>query len=311
MQKKIKTFFSGMILLLLLPFAVTLLFQGEEMFPDITAKESVNGETATEETKWDSEEIEGRVIAILAKEISINSEREAIKAQAVIARTNLIGARLAEEDEPEGLNTNQMMKQFGEESFQRCYEKLAECVNETKGLVITSGNKIIEAPYFAVSAGHTRSAADAFAGEEVSYLKGVESKEDIQSDEFLRVEFRELSEFIQTCNDSYPEAGLTTEDIGSQIEILSRDEGEYVREIRLGGTTVNGEEFRKALELHSACFTIKEVEGKVRIVTKGFGHGVGLSQYGARVLAGEGKTYEEILKKYFTDIKITEYKKAE
>lgn len=311
MQKKIKTFFSGMILLLLLPFAVTLLFQGEEMFPDITAKESVNEVTATEETKWDSEEIEGRVIAILAKEISINSEREAIKAQAVIARTNLIGARLAEEEEPEGLNTNQMMKQFGEDAFQRCYEKLAECVSETKGLVITSGNKIIEAPYFAVSAGHTRSAADAFAGEEVSYLKGVESKEDIQSDDFLRVEFRELSEFVQSCNDSYPEAGLTTEDIGIQIEILSRDEGEYVREIRLGGTTVNGEEFRKTLQLHSACFTIKEVEGKVRIVTKGFGHGVGLSQYGARALAGEGKTYEEILKKYFTDIKITEYKKAE
>ena len=311
MQKKIKTFFGGFILILLLPFGVTLLFQGEEMFPDITAKESVNEEAATEDTKWDSEEIEGKVIAILAKEISVNSEREAIKAQAVIARTNLIGARLAGEEEPEGLNTNQMMKQFGEDAFQRCYEKLAECANETKGLVITSGNKIIEAPYFAVSAGHTRSAADAFAGEEVAYLKGVESKEDIQSEEFLRVEFREISEFVLSCNNFYPEAGLTAEDIGSQIEIISRDEGEYVKEIRLGGTTVNGEDFRKALELHSACFTIKEVEGKVRIVTKGFGHGVGLSQYGARVLAGEGKTYEEILKKYFTDIKITEYKKTE
>lgn len=311
MQKKIKTFFSGLVLILLLPLVVTMLFQGEELFPDISAKESAEEELSTEDTKWDGEEIEGRVISILAKEISVNSEREAIKAQAVIARTNLIGARLAGEDEPEGLNTDQMMKQFGEEAFQRCYEKLADCAEETGGLVITSGNKIIEAPYFAVSAGYTRSAADAFAGEEVSYLKSVKSKEDIDSEEFLRVEFREIEEFVLACNNAYPDAGLTAADIGSQIEILSRDGGEYVKEIRIGGATVNGEQFRKALELHSACFTIKEVEGKIRIVTKGFGHGVGLSQYGAKILAAEGKTYEEILKKYFTDIKITEYKKAE
>lgn len=147
------------------------------------------------------------------------------------------------------------------------------------------------------------------AGEEVSYLKSVKSKEDIDSEEFLRVEFREIEEFVLACNNAYPDAGLTAADIGSQIEILSRDGGEYVKEIRIGGATVNGEQFRKALELHSACFTIKEVEGKIRIVTKGFGHGVGLSQYGAKILAAEGKTYEEILKKYFTDIKSQSTKK--
>lgn len=97
MQKKIKTFFSGLVLILLLPLVVTMLFQGEELFPDISAKESAEEELSTEDTKWDGEEIEGRVISILAKEISVNSEREAIKAQAVIARTNLIGARLAGE----------------------------------------------------------------------------------------------------------------------------------------------------------------------------------------------------------------------
>lgn len=311
MRNKIKTFFYGVVILLLLPLVVTLVFQGEDLFPNLEQETTEMSEQPAEEGIWDLEEIEGKVVAILAKEISVNSEREAIKAQAILARTNLIGARLGREEEPEGLSTAEMMKQFGEDAFSRCYEKLKMCAKETEGLVITNGNKLIEAPYFAVSAGATRSAADAFGREEVAYLKSVESKEDIESEEYLRVEFWEIEEFVQSCNTAFENAGLTAENIESQIEIISRDAGEYVKEIRVGEALLNGEEFRKELKLHSACFTLKEVEGKIRIVTKGFGHGVGLSQYGANALAKKGSSCEEILKKYFSDIKIVEYKKAE
>ncbi len=311
MREKIRTFFYGAIVLVLLPFVITLLFQGEEFFPELLQGVSAEPETETEGTYFAGIDVEGKVVAVLAKEISVNSEREAIKAQAVIARTNLIGARLTGEEEPEGLTTDQMMKQFGEDRFKRCYEKLADCVEETKGLVLTCRNKIIEAPYFSVSNGYTRSAGEAFAGEEIEYLKGVEAKEDILSENFLRVEFLEVSEFVEKCNQNYPDAALTAENIAEQVEVISRDDGEFVKELRIGGVTVNGEEFRKAMDFHSACFSIKEVEGKIRVVTEGYGHCVGLSQYGANVLAGEGKTYEEILKKYYTNIKITEYKNAE
>ena len=178
MREKIRTFFYGAIVLVLLPFVITLLFQGEEFFPELLQGVSAEPETETEGTYFAGIDVEGKVVAVLAKEISVNSEREAIKAQAVIARTNLIGARLTGEEEPEGLTTDQMMKQFGEDRFKRCYEKLADCVEETKGLVLTCRNKIIEAPYFSVSNGYTRSAGEAFAGEEIEYLKGVEAKED-------------------------------------------------------------------------------------------------------------------------------------
>ena len=67
---------------------------------------------------------------------------------------------------------------------------------------------------------------------------------------------------------------------------------------------MTGEEFRNCLNLNSACFYLKEVEGKVRIVTKGLGHGLGLSQYGANELAKEGKTYREILQYYYKDSSI-------
>lgn len=300
MQKKLQTFLSGVLIIVLLPLVVTLLFQGDTVFPQSSESPGFEDETQTQENGFDSEEIEGKVISIVAKEIAVSGEREAIKAQAVIARTNLIAAKISGEAEPEGLSADEMMRQFGEESFERCYKKIGRCVEETKGLVITNANKVIEAPYFAVSAGHTRSAADAFGKDAVPYLKSVESRQDIESEDYLYVEFRENAAFAEDCNAAFPEAGLTTEDIGSQIEITARDESEYVKELRLGNTSVGGEEFRKALKLRSACFTIKEVEGRLRIVTKGVGHGVGFSQYGAEYLAAQGHTYEEILKTYFS-----------
>ncbi len=311
MKNRVKTFFSALVLVVMLPLVVTLLFQGEELFSDITGGESVTGEKGTETPDIFDEDLEGKVIAILAREISVNSNKEAIKAQAVIVRTNLIGAKLTGQIEPEGLTTDQMMKQFGEENFNRCYEKLAECVNATSGIVMTSENKLIDAPYFAISAGSTRSAKDAFGKDEVTYLQSVDSHEDINAENFLRVEFLEKELFYENCRTAYPEANFSDEEIISQLTILSRDDSEYVTEIKVGEQTVNGEEFRGALGLSSACFTIKEVEGQIRIVTKGLGHGVGLSQYGANVLAEGGKSYEEILKKYYSDIKITEYKNAE
>jgi stage II sporulation protein D len=245
------------------------------------------------------------VVAILAKEISVNSGKEAIKAQAVIARTNLVGAKLSNGKEPEGLTTDQMLKLFGTDAFNGCYKKLSECVQETAGLVMLSNKKIVEAPYFAVSAGTTRSAKDAIGKDDVAYLQREESSQDITSPDFLKVEFWKLEDFVNQCNKAYPDAKLTTQDLMKQVEVTARDDSEYVNQIKLGNTTVSGEELRNALNLNSACFTIKEVEEQVRIVTKGLGHGVGLSQYGANAMALDGKDFKDILKKYYSGIQIT------
>ena len=88
------------------------------------------------------------------------------------------------------------------------------------------------------------------------------------------------------------------------IVIETRDSSDYVIQMKIGEKTVTGEEFREYLSLNSACFFLKEVENKVRIVTKGLGHGLGLSQYGANELAKEGKSYKEILEYYYKDISI-------
>ena len=98
------------------------------------------------------------------------------------------------------------------------------------------------------------------------------------------------------CQDAFPEAGLS--DL-SQIEVHSRDTAGYVGEIKVGNENYFGEEFRSRLGWNSACFTITEIDGKVRIVTKGLGHGFGLSQNEAAHMAARGASYKEILEYFF------------
>lgn len=100
-----------------------------------------------------------------------------------------------------------------------------------------------------------------------------------------------------------------TVEIGNPLEnisIGSRDEAGYVTEMKVGEKVISGEEFRNVMELNSSCFYMKEVEGKIRIVTKGLGHGLGMSQYGANEMALEGADYTEILSYYFKNIEISD-----
>ena len=89
-----------------------------------------------------------------------------------------------------------------------------------------------------------------------------------------------------------------------QISVGKRDSSEYALEVQIGETSISGEDFRNCLGLNSACFFLKEVEGEVRIVTKGLGHGLGLSQYGASEMAKEGAGYREILQYYYQNAEI-------
>ena len=312
MKEKVKTLFAMIIILVALPVIVTLVFQENVLFPDNTEKvterystESISG------TEINQQDLTEQLIGILAQEISVNASEEAICAQAVIARTNMLCAIETSQEQPQSLTSAEMLKLFGDDKFKECYNCLADVVNATQNKVITYQGKLVESPYFSVSAGQTRSALDAFEQEEVGYLQSVDSKEDIASPDFLKVELQDPQDFVKLCNEAYPDAKLSEDDPVSQIVIEERDEAGYVKKIKIGETTISGEEFRNSLALQSASFSISKVENKVRIVTKGLGHGIGLSQYGANAMAEEGSSYEEILIKYYYGIEIVEYKNAE
>ena len=93
---------------------------------------------------------------------------------------------------------------------------------------------------------------------------------------------------------------------GSDMEVTGTDSAGYVTAVRCGSETVNGEEFRRTYHLASSCFTLQDYDGQTRVTAKGIGHGLGMSQYTAEKMAEEGKTCEEILQYFFTEVSLEE-----
>ena len=339
MKEKIKTCLALCILVVTVPYVVTLAFQGGEVGEETEiiqkalkeqadAQEKSEGriETETQEESAEQKEssaqidpdekedsnfqktdtgldAESYLTGILAKQIPLDYQDEAIKAQAVIARTSLTLALETEGQKlPDSMAREEMLKLWGQEGFEKNFQRLEEAAKATKGEILLYGGKPIQPAFHAVSAGKTRSAKEALQREDEPYLAGADSEMDIPSPDFLKVVFLEQKEFADKIKELCPE--ISEENILESVTVPKRDSADYAVQVNIGEKTVTGEEFRNCLNLNSACFYLKEVEGKVRIVTKGLGHGLGLSQYGANELAKEGKTYREILQYYYKDSSI-------
>lgn len=295
-------------LIIATPYIITLLFQGNESDTGAEQMETAMEKRLLPQEKKDEYEMdeEEYLAGIVAEEISLDYEPEAVKAQAVIARTSLINALEQETGLPQSMSREEMLTLWGQDGFEKNYRMLKEALSATEGEILVWEEKPIQAAFHAVSAGKTRDAAETL-GTELPYLSSVDSSLDIPSQDYLKVIFMEKQELADKLAKSWPDAGLTAENIIEKIAVTKRDAGEYALEVAVGEQTVTGEDFRKCLELNSACFSIKEVEGKVRIVTKGMGHGLGLSQYGANEMAKEGSGYKEILTYYFGDVSIKKW----
>lgn len=304
MKEKIKTFFSVCVLVLAIPYIVTLVFQGGETSSVEKSAEKIKIENSTEQAEKDKIDVETYVKGVVAKQISLEDEPEAIKAQTVIART-MIQKALAEGKElPESMETSEMLQLWGQKGFEDKYSMLEKAAESTKGEVLEYQGQLAEAAYHAVSAGMTRNGKNALGREDVPYLEAVESTVDISAPNYLKVIFMEKKEMGEKLNKANKKLKVKENEIPEQIQITGRDDSGYVTEVKIGEITVSGEEFRQYLELNSSCFYIKEVEGSVRILTKGTGHGLGLSQYGANEMAKKGKDYKEILDYYYQGLEI-------
>lgn len=222
MKEKIKMILCLCLIIAGLPILMTLVFQGDEILLDTDSNEIQH-----KSSHPDEEEKMAALVSILARDIPVTYEEEAIRAQAVIVRTNYEYG-LSQEKAPEtGLSVAEQTKLFGNENYNRYYQKLENCLIDTEGEVLTYQGQEIEAPYFAVSAEKTR-------GTELPYLKSVESIWDITSEDFLKVEFYDAGELVDTCNQAFPEAGLTAEDWVNTLVVTEREESGYVKPYRLG-----------------------------------------------------------------------------
>lgn len=249
--------------------------------------------------------LEDYLVGVVSSEVPVSFEKEAIKAQAVAARTYAM-KQIQNSKERDYDVTDDVMTQVYQddnklrEKWQNNYDeyinKIKECVSSTEGEYITYDDQIIYAFFFSTSNGKTEDNKNVF-GQDLPYLKIVDSSFDQnETKSFItKVEFN-LSDF-------YSKLGLNYSDELSITDITKTESGR-VNSLKINGIEFKGRTFQSKLSLRSTDFEITRNEGKVVIKTKGFGHGVGMSQYGANALAKQNKNYEEILKYYYQGTKI-------
>lgn len=292
-HKNVDKLLSLIIITILLPLFIALIGQRIQLEELIYGE---NMEYAAEFTVDEEQEtLEQELIGILAKEIGTDAGEQAILAQCVIARTNLLDARKRHTTEPESLSVEEM-RILWDTHFEECYKKLEDCVQQTSGEVLLWEGEYAYAAYHAISAGSTRDIQELYSDANMPYLKSQESQLDAAAEGYVSVFYQNTAEFLVKCNALFPESGVA---VCEDIVIESRDTAGYVLNMQIGKTLCDGEAFREAFALPSACFTITQMGENVRIVTKGLGHGFGLSQNTAEKMAEEGCDYKEILAYFF------------
>lgn len=262
----------------------------------------ISGKDAIEINK--QKDMEVYLPMMLCREIPWDYEEEMLKAQAVLIRSSLYlrleNKELDQTELKENLENYKNNSQ--KEQYQMAYKRMEKAVNATKGQVISYQGEICSGVFHRVSAGQTREGSEVLQDTKMSFLKSVDSSQDIQSEDYLHGHYFTEEALKDRLLEIYPDIELPDQPLTEQIVVEKRDSQEYVLEIRVGNLTVPGEEFRNNLELSSSNFTVQNLDGKIRFLCKGLGHGLGLSQYGGNELAKEGKTYEQILFTYFPDV---------
>lgn len=248
--------------------------------------------------------LETYLISRLPSTIDMGYEMEALKAQAVVLRTELMRLYYdREEREKDGkaciyVESN-IIKTDG-----AAYERCKEAVSSTKGMYLTYEGYPINAPYFAVSAGATRNGNEVFGNEDYKYLKSVVCERDFTSEDYIHSIRVDKDSFLKAMQELCPEIVWEEEKGLEEVFSLIRDRAGYVLEIRSEEGTIAGEVFRRAFFLHSSCFEWQEKGDTVVIKAKGVGHGLGFCQYGANEAAKRGSDFIDILNYFFSEIVI-------
>lgn len=286
MLQRMKRLGSYLLIIALLPYIITVFLNG----PTVTTSANVDeGYIMVENEGKETEmSIEEYCIGRLAKEIPASYEEEALKAQAVLVRTTVYGQILEGGSgvvlPDEFWTADEMRKQWGGGKYSAYYDKLKSAWEQTDGQVLMYGDKPANVPYCRLTNGNTRDGAEVLGSEEYPYLKIKECPLDIESKEQIRTIILEEMD----------------------VEVTGTDTAGYVLNVRAGEETVSGEEFRKTYGLASSCFTLQNYDGKLRITTRGVGHGLGMSQYTANRMAKDGKLFNEILTYFFEGTELKE-----
>lgn len=232
-----------------------------------------------------SPEVEELVPLVLVAQLKGDYEDEAVKAQAVIARSEVYRRLEAGENEGEICGKIGFGKLLGMADKLQQYSVAAEA---TAGQVLTYNGELKLVPYHEVSNGKTRNGEEVFHSGEYAYLKSVDSSQDKESPDYV--------------NSTY----VAASQLPAKLVIKKRDSAGYITALTADESWIEGETFRQGMHLASADFSVQKMGKMVRFLCKGKGHGLGFSQYGGNEMAKEGCRWEEILEAYFPEMEVTE-----
>lgn len=252
--------------------------------------------------------LEDYIIGVVAAEMPVAEfELEALKAQGLAARTFIVYHLLHQKKVGEGhvtdttadqvyKNESELRELWGS-NYNNNMEKLTAAITATEGEIITKNHAPIFPAFFSTSNGYTENSED-YWKDELPHLRSVPSPWDEESPQFLNQETFTLKEIENMLNIELPKDNMLP------IEV-TRTEGKRVNKLVLANNQFTGREIREKLGLKSSDFTIEQNNDHLIFTTKGYGHGIGMSQYGANGMAKEGKTYQEIVQYYYQDIEIS------
>ena len=308
-EQKFKSIAAFLIILILLPYIVSVFVNGadvredagEDFYVKVKVPDAEEADGVTE-IRWTD-----YLAGILAEEISEDCEPETLKAQAVVIRTQIYRTLEDSEDKTlteSYLSRDEMEDKWGAENYGKYYEKYVRAVEETDDTVVMYGDAYAWTPFHQSSNGMTRSAAEVLGSNDYPYIAVRECPLDKEADDEIQTFAFPYTEIQSLCRDflvveedeDKAAQGYTYDD----FEVRSCDSAGYVSELRMGNTICTGDQFRDALSLPSSAFSFSEEDDdNIKITTTGKGHGLGMSIWTADQMAKEGKTFEEILAFFF------------
>nr|WP_312576845.1 stage II sporulation protein D [Sedimentibacter sp.] len=259
---------------------------------------------------------------VVASEMPAEFNIEALKAQAVTARTYLLyklkkfpDGQPEHPDAPICTGTHCQVWNSKEDLiashesgwYETYWGKIEEAVNSTRGQILTYEGKIIEPLFHSTSGGRTENSEDVFSNS-VPYLRSVESPYENNAPKLHDSEEIPVSDFINKLKSVYGDLNITPANLKDKIQLGDVSEGGKVKTIIIDNKEISGREIRSLFDLNSTNFSFIQSGDQIEIVTTGYGHGVGMSQWGADGMADEGYNYKEILKHYYTNVEIANMK---
>lgn len=300
----------SIIIILILPFILTnILEKNESKIIELVHNEKTIRVLRNKTQKIEKVSFEEYIVGVLAGEMPIYFEEEALKAQAVASRSYALKRieynKNQNYDVVDNTNNqvyldNDYLKKAWGTNYTKNINKIRKAVNATSCEYLDYNGTIVDALFFSTSTGKTESVAEVF-NISLPYLKSVSSA----WDEKVSPVFNDYYTF--TLDNFYQKLGLEYDE-NLKIEILNSTSAGRIKKIKINNVEFTGNQISTTFKLRSTSFTINKEGNKINITTTGYGHGVGMSQYGAQGMANEGYKYDEILKHYYSGVKIKKYK---